>query len=104
MVLWRLQSSGESRWKHENMDRLRRRAYAYRENGPEVEQWAILLDMVLVRGKILAHASKFGVNPGVIDVMVENDVLTTKATSPMELEHKEGNCVMKEPRAGAFYR
>jgi len=86
------------------MDRLRRRAYAYRGNGPEVEQRAILLDMVLVSGEILVHASILGVNPGVIAITVENDVLTTKATSPMELEHKEGNCLMKEPRAGVFYR
>ena len=45
-----------------------------------------------------------GYNPDDIDVTVENDVLTIKATSRMEREHNEGNYLMKERRAGASHR
>ena len=65
----------------ENMDRLWTEAYANHENAPEVEEWAIPLNVVVEGDNILVHASMPGVNPDDIDVTVENDVLTIKATS-----------------------
>jgi HSP20 family protein len=62
------------------------------------------LDVVLEGDNILIHASMPGVNPDDIDVTVKDDVLTIKATSSTEREHKEGNYLIKGRRAGAFHR
>jgi len=104
MVLWRWEPFGELRQIHENMGFLWRRVYANHENGPEVEEWAMPLDVALEGDNIQGHASMPGVNPDDIDVTVENDVLTFKATSSTEREHKEGNDLMKERQDGAFHR
>jgi HSP20 family protein len=104
MVLWRWEPFGELRRIHENMDRLWREVYSNHENGPEVEEWAIPLDVAVEGDNIQVHASMPGVKPDDIDVTVEDDVLTFKATSSMEREHKEGNYLMKERQDGAFHR
>jgi HSP20 family protein len=104
MVLSRLEPFGELCRIHENMDRLWRGVYAKPENGPEVEEWAIPLDVALESDNIQVHASMPGVNPDDIDVTVENDVLTFKSTSSTEREHNEGNYLMKERQYGAFHR
>lgn len=104
MVLQRWEPFGELRRIHENMDRLWRGSYGSRENTAEIEEWAIPLDVVEEGDNILVHASMPGVNPDDIDVTVENDVLTIKAQSTTEQEHKEGNYLMKERRTGSFHR
>ena len=104
MVLRRWEPFGELRRMHENMDRLWRGAYANQENGQEIESWAIPLDVVEEGDNILVHASMPGVNPDDIDVTIENDVLTIKAQSSTQREHKEGNYLMKERRTGSFHR
>ena len=104
MVLWRWEPFGELRRIHENMDRLWREVYSNHENVPEVEEWAIPLDVAVEGDNIQVHASMLGVNPDDIDVTVENDILTFKGTSSTEREHKEGNYLMKGRQDGAFHR
>jgi HSP20 family protein len=53
---------------------------------------------------IIVKASVPGVNPEDIDVSIENDVLTIKGQTKEEREHQEGNYLMRERRAGSFYR
>ncbi|MDA0733792.1 MAG: Hsp20/alpha crystallin family protein [Chloroflexi bacterium] len=104
MVLRRWEPFGELRRMHENMDRLWSGGYVNQENGSEIEAWAIPMDVVEEGDNILVHASMPGVNPDEIEVTVENDVLTIKAQSSTEREHKEGNYLMKERRTGYFHR
>jgi HSP20 family protein len=88
----------------DNMDRLWRGFYANGEGSPDIEQWAIPLDVVEEGENILVHASMPGVNPDDIDVTIENDILTIKGHSTMERERKDGNYLMKERRTGSFHR
>ena len=81
MVLRRWEPFVELRRIHGNMDRLWTEPYANHENGPEVEEWAIPLNVVVEGDNILVHASMSGVNPDDIDATVENEVLTIEATS-----------------------
>jgi HSP20 family protein len=104
MVLRRFEPLGELRRMQENMERLWRGSYINSENGTEIEEWAIPLDVVEEGDNILVHASMPGIEPDNIDVTVENDVLTIKGRSSMEREHKEGNFLMKERRTGSFHR
>ena len=60
--------------------------------------------MVLESDNIQVQASMAGYNPDNIDVSVENDVLTIKATFRTEREHNEGNYLLKEFRTGASHR
>jgi HSP20 family protein len=78
--------------------------YANDEGSPDIEQWAIPLDVVEEGENILVHASMPGVNPDDIDVTIENDILTIKGHSTMERERKDGNYLMKERRTGSFHR
>jgi HSP20 family protein len=88
----------------ENMDRMWR---SFGQEGSEpgnVENWAIPLDVVQEGDNIIVKASVPGVNPEDIDVSIENDVLTIKGQSKGGREHQEGNYLMRERRAGSFYR
>jgi HSP20 family protein len=79
----------------------------FRSGGSEpenVENWAIPLDVVQQGDNIIVKASVPGVNPEDIDVSIENDVLTIKGQTREEREHQEGNYLMRERRAGSFYR
>jgi HSP20 family protein len=71
------------------------------ENG---ENWAIPLDVVQEGDNIVVKASVPGVNPEDIDISVENDVLTIKGQTKEERKQQEGNYLMRERRAGSFYR
>ena len=104
MVLRRWEPFQELRQLQGNLNRL------WRDLGPEggeegnVESWAIPLDVVQEGDKIVVKASVPGVSPEDIDVSIENDVLTIKGHTKEEREHQEGNYLMRERRAGSFYR
>ena len=104
MVLRRWEPFSEMRRMHENMDRLWKGFNANGENGHEIEQWAIPLDVIEEDDNVVVRASLPGVNTDDIDVTVENDVLTIKGHSSVERDHKEGNYLMKERRSGSFHR
>ena len=72
--------------------------------GPEMENWAIPLDVVQEEDEIVVHASLPGVNPEAISVAIDNDVLTIRGQTAEEQERREGNFLMRERRAGRFHR
>ena len=74
------------------------------QEGQEVEGWSVPLDVVREGDNILIHASLPGVDPGNIDVSVEDNVLTIRAATHADVEHKEGEYLMRERRSGSFHR
>lgn len=68
------------------------------------ENWNVPLDVVREGDNLMVHASLPGVDPEHIDVSVEDNVLTIKASTQSEYEHKEGEYLMKERRVGSFHR
>src|SRR5918997_1067546 len=104
MVLRRWEPFRELRQMQENMDRLWRNFGHGEGEAGNVESWAIPLDVVQEGDNIVVKASVPGVSPEDIDVSIENDVLTIKGQTKEEREHQEGNYLMRERRAGSFYR
>ena len=70
----------------------------------EKREWAIPLDVVEEEDEILVRASIPGVKVDDIDVSIENRVLTIKAETKTEAEHKEGGYLVRERRSGSFLR
>ncbi len=68
------------------------------------KEWAIPLDVVEQEEEILVRASIPGVKVDDIDVSIENRVLTIKAETKSEAEHKEGGYLVRERRSGSFLR
>jgi HSP20 family protein len=104
MVLRRWEPFRELRQMQQNMDQLWHSFSSGGGEGQDVENWAIPLDVVQEGDNIVVKASVPGVNPEAIDVSIENDVLTIKGHTKEEWEHQEGNYLMRERRAGSFYR
>ena len=73
-------------------------------NGGEVESWGIPLDIRVDGDNVVVTASVPGVDPDQIDITVEDQVLTIKAETGSETEEKKNNYVLRERRAGSFYR
>ena len=67
-------------------------------------EWAIPVDVVEGEDEILVKASIPGVKVDDIDVSIENRVLTIKATTNSEAEHKDSGYLMRERRSGSFLR
>src|ERR671919_538113 len=103
MVLRRWEPFRELRQMQENMDRLWR-SFSPGGDGQDVENWAVPLDVVQEGDNIVVKATVPGVSPEDIDVSIENDVLTIKGHTKEEREHQEGDYLMRERRAGSFYR
>src|ERR687896_932214 len=104
MVLRRWEPFRELRKMQGNLDRLWRDLGHGGGDEGDVESWAIPLDVVQQGDYIVVKASVPGVNPEDIDVSIENDVLTIKGHTKEDREHQEGNYLMRERRAGSFYR
>ena len=68
------------------------------------KEWAIPLDVVEQDDELLVRASIPGVKVDDIDVSIENRVLTIKAETKAEAEHKEGGYLVRERRSGSFFR
>jgi HSP20 family protein len=104
MVLRRWEPFQELRQMQGNLNRLwRDLGHGGGEEG-NVESWAIPLDVVQEGDNIVVKANVPGVSPEDIDVSIENDVLTIKGHTKEEREHQEGDYLMRERRAGSFYR
>jgi HSP20 family protein len=104
MVLRHWEPFRELRQIQENKDRLWRNFGQEEGEAGDVENWAIPLDVVQQGDNIIVKASVPGVNSEDIDVSIENDVLTIKGQTKEAREHQEGNYLMRERRAGSFYR
>lgn len=70
----------------------------------EKREWAIPLDVVEHEDELLVRASIPGVKVDDIDVSIENHVLTIKAETKTDAEHKEGGYLVRERRTGSFLR
>ena len=86
------------------MDRLWPRLFFPTDGEEEVERWDIPLDVIEEGDNILVHAAMPGVKPEDIDVTIEENMLTITGKTVMDEEHKEGEYLMRERRAGAFHR
>ncbi len=104
MTLRRWDPFSEMRRMQENMDQLWRGLAPASGASPEMESWAIPLDVVQEGDEITVHASLPGVNPADINVSIENDVLTIRGRSAGERERREGNFLMRERHTGFFHR
>ena len=87
----------------ENMNRLWRGLLPGAE-APGQESWGIALDVIEEGEKVVVHASLPGVEPSAIEVSVKNDVLTIRGETHTEQEHRTADYLMRERRAGSFYR
>ena len=81
-----------------------RRATGLAHLDNEKREWAIPLDVVEEEDELLVRASIPGVKVDDIDVSIENRVLTIKAETKSEAEHKEGGYLVRERRTGSFLR
>jgi HSP20 family protein len=103
MVLQRWDPFNELRQMQNTMNRLWR-GFGGGTEAQEMETWAVPLDVLQEGDNFIVRASIPGVNPDDIQVSIEDNVLTIRAQSAYESEHKEGNYLMRERRTGSFHR
>lgn len=72
--------------------------------GQETGKWSIALDAVAEDDKLVVRATLPGVNPGDINVTIEDGVMSIDAKTAEEHERKEGNYLMRERLTGSFHR
>ena len=70
----------------------------------EAKRWAVPLDVVAEDDKILVKATLPGIKAEDIDVTVEDDLLTIKGETKEEHEERGDKYLLRERRAGSFYR
>ena len=71
---------------------------------PEIEAWAVPLDVVRKGEDTLIRASMPGVSPDDIKVSIEDNVLTIKGKTAEQFEESDSNFLMRERRSGSFHR
>ena len=103
MTMQRWDPFSELRQLQDTMNRVWRGYQAPSESG-RFEAWAVPLDVVRKGDDIEVRASVPGVNPGDIQITVENDVLTIRGQTESESEKSEGDFLMRERRSGSFHR
>ncbi len=74
------------------------------ESRPEIEAWAVPLDVVRQGDDTVIRASMPGVKPEDIQVSIEDNVLTIKGSTAEEHLGGEGAFLMRERRSGSFHR
>jgi len=91
----------------DTMDRMWRRvgtAARSSEDGPDMEAWAVPLDVTRKGDCTVIRASMPGVSPEDIQVSIEDNVLTIKGQTVRELQEEEESYLMRERRTGSFHR
>lgn len=68
------------------------------------EHWHIPLDVVEEGDDLVVHASLPGVEPGDIEVNVEDGVLTIGGKTSTESETQKGGYLLRERRSGSYHR
>ena len=79
----------------------------WRRNGErptEVGRWAVPLDVVVEDDKVMVKATLPGIKAEDIDVTVEDDLLVIKGETKEEREEHGEKYLLRERRAGNFYR
>lgn len=100
MTLERWDPFREMRRVEDRIDRLWRGLGA----SGQAEGWSVPLDVIQADDAIKVRASVPGMKPGDIGVAVEDGVLTIRGATTEKSEREEVNYLMRERRAGAFYR
>ena len=101
MAIQRWDPFNELRQMQDTMNRIWKGYQGPAENGG-FEEWAVPLDVVRKGDDIEVRASVPGVDPGAIQITVENDVLTIRGQTASE--KAEGDFLMRERRSGSFHR
>jgi HSP20 family protein len=101
MVLTRWDPFRDMRRLDETFNRARRTTV---EGAAETRRWAVPLDVVAEDDKILVKATLPGIKAEDIDVTVEDDLLTIKAETKEDHEERGDKYLLRERRAGNFYR
>ena len=104
MVMRRWEPFNELRRMQDTIDHFWRGFAPTPPGGPELESWAIPLDVVQDGDEVIVHAALPGVNPEDISVSIDNDVLTIRGQTAGEQERPEGNFLMRERHTGRFHR
>jgi len=68
------------------------------------EDWNVLLDVIQKKDEILVKASVPGIDPGSLDVSIEDSVLTIKAERKPETLTADESYLLQERPSGVFYR
>ena len=100
MVLARWEPFRELRRMENTMDRMWRGFGV----GRGFEGWAVPLDVVQDGDDIVVRASIPGIEPGDIELTIEEGVLTIKGATSGQRQESDGQFLMRERRAGKFYR
>ena len=90
-----------------SMDRMWRRmgtSARNSEESPEMEAWAVPLDVTRQGENTVIRASMPGVSPEDIHVSIEDNVLTIKGHSTKEVQDEGETYLMRERRTGSFHR
>ena len=103
MAIQRWDPFNELRQMQDTMNRIWKGYQGPAEHGG-FEEWAVPLDVVRKGDDIEVRASVPGVDPGDIQITVENDVLTIRGQTASEKETAEGDFLMRERRSGSFHR
>ena len=103
MAIQRWDPFNELRQMQDTMNRIWKGYQGPAESGG-FEEWAVPLDVVRKGDDIEVRASVPGVDPGDIQITVENDVLTIRGQTASEKETPEGDFLMRERRSGSFHR
>ena len=75
-----------------------------RAGAPEIEAWAVPLDVIRRGDDTVVRASMPGVSPEEIDVSLEDNVLTIKGRTAEEYSEEQDSYLMRERRTGSFHR
>ena len=89
------------------MDRIWRKMETERHGAagsPEIEAWAIPLDVTQDGDSTIIRASMPGVSPDGIQVSVEDNLLTIRGETAKEYQTEGDGYLMRERRVGAFHR
>ena len=66
--------------------------------------WAVPLDVTEDGDNIVVRASLPGIKPEDIEVTIENGTLAIKGETEVDKEERDGGFLVRERRAGKFYR
>lgn len=104
MLLQRWEPSIELRRRQETMNRRWGFTPVVSSDSPEIEDWAVPLDVIAKGDDIIVRASMPGVAPDDVQVSIEDNVLTIKGQTCSNDQVEDGNYLMRERRVGTFHR
>ena len=104
MVLQRWDPFAEMRSMENAMNRMWRGLGQRPAESNGGEHWHIPLDVVEESDDLVVHASLPGIEPGDIEVNVEDGVLTIGGKTSTESETQRGDYLLRERRSGSYHR